>query len=104
MTHPDMADFSAVQKVLSGRWMLPTLRAVERPLRFGGIQQALGGLARGPLSNQLHQLHRLGLVSRTCYPGFPPRVEYCATERGAALLEILREEKPAAVSLDRSGL
>ena len=88
MTHPDAPDFSTVQKVLSSRWMLPTLRTLRTSLRFGAVQQALG-LPRGPLSTQLHQLTQLGLVSRTSYPGFPPRVEYCATPRGTALLDLL---------------
>ncbi len=83
-------DFSSVQQVLSGRWTLPVLMAVETGGRFGEIQSALSSIARGTLSKELQVLLDLKLLTRTTYSEFPPRVEYHLTPRGQALLQILR--------------
>lgn len=89
MEHEYVPDFSIVRQVLSGRWTLAVLNALNQPLRFGELQTMLGSIARGTLSNELESLGQLGLVDRTSYPVFPPKVEYQLTQRGESLVEIL---------------
>ena len=83
-------DFTPVQTVLSGRWTLKVLSAAELGGRFGDLQGRLSPIARGTLSKELQNLEALELLKRTVYSEFPPRVEYRLTNRGQALLRILR--------------
>jgi DNA-binding HxlR family transcriptional regulator len=50
-------------------------------------------LSEGPrtLSERLDMLERQGVALRRSYPESPPRVEYELTEKGRALLPIIRE-------------
>ena len=41
------------------------------------------------LSQNLKELERDGLITRTVYPQIPPKVEYALTERGKSLVEVL---------------
>lgn len=86
-------DLSTCQRVISGRWMLPILFAAWEPVRFGDMQKALGGVARGVLAVQLQELREMGLICQTRYEGFPPRVEYVLSPKGRELLEILTRQK-----------
>lgn len=92
----DIPDFSACQRVLSSRWMLPILHVLDGVCRFGEIQEALGGLSRGVLATQLQELREMDLLHQTKYACFPPRVEYYLTEKGGSLLEILDQLPPVA--------
>ena len=83
------SDFSACQRVLSSRWMLPIMTVTQQSIRFGDIQQSLDGLSRGVLAAQLQALTSLGLVSQKRYTCFPPRVEYLVTEKGRTLMQVL---------------
>lgn len=82
-------DFSVCQRVVSSKWMLPILKSLSQPLRFGVLQEQLPGIARGVLASQLQEMCAMALVSQTRYEGFPPRVEYSLTDRGLALIQIL---------------
>ena len=84
--HPD---FSICEQMLTCRHLLPILTFTTSTRRFGEIQEALPGISRGVLSEQLTKLLSFGLISQTRHTCFPPRVEYTATEKGRALLDIL---------------
>ena len=85
----DTPDFSVCQRVLSSRWMLPIMQHLDQPLRFGDIQSSLCGLSRGVLAAQLQELREMELLRQIKYPCFPPRVEYCLTDKGRGLIDIL---------------
>lgn len=85
--------FSVCQRVLAGRWMIPIMTQLPAPLRFGALQEALGGISRGVLAAQLEELREMGLVHQKRYEVFPPRVEYVLTAKGQELLEILTPTK-----------
>ena len=92
-------DFTVCERILSSRWMLSILWNLQQPQRFGTIQARLSGLSRGVLAAQLQELLNMGLVTQTKYLGFPPRVEYCLSEKGLQLTDILGQP-PEALAPD----
>ena len=63
----------------------------EGPRRFMQLEHACPGISPRTLSERLDMLERQGAVVRRSYPESPPRVEYELTDKGRALLPIIRE-------------
>jgi len=63
----------------------------EGARRFMQLEHACPGISPRTLSERLDMLERQGVVIRRSYPESPPRVEYELTEKGRALLPIIRE-------------
>jgi DNA-binding HxlR family transcriptional regulator len=63
----------------------------EGPRRFMALEKACPGISPRTLSERLDMLERQGVVLRRSYPESPPRVEYELTDKGQALLPIIRE-------------
>lgn len=90
---PRIRDGGAVREVLDrigDKWSLlviGTLRA--GPLRFGELEQAVGGISQRMLTLTLKHLVEDGLVARTAYAEVPPRVEYEVTELGRTLVPLV---------------
>jgi len=63
----------------------------EGPRRFSRLESACPGISPRTLSQRVQKLEALGVVSRRSYPESPPRVEYELTDKGRALLPIIRE-------------
>jgi DNA-binding HxlR family transcriptional regulator len=63
----------------------------EGPRRFMQLEHACPGISPRTLSERLDTLEREGVVIRRSYPESPPRVEYELTDKGRALLPIIRE-------------
>lgn len=57
------------------------------PRRFTELQVPLRGITPKVLTQTLRAMERDGFVTRTAYPGIPPRVEYELTALGRSLLE-----------------
>jgi len=57
--------------------------------RFSELQTPLRGVTPKVLAESLRAMERDGIITRTSYPGVPPRVEYELTELGHSLLEPL---------------
>jgi DNA-binding HxlR family transcriptional regulator len=57
--------------------------------RFGELLEALGSVSPKTLSHRLKMLEELGFVQRHAFLEIPPRVEYCLTEKGLALADIM---------------
>lgn len=81
--------------VIGGRWKMPVLwRLGKRVWRYAELHRALGEVSHKMLAQQLRELERAGLVTRTVYPTVPPRVEYALTDLGRRALpaiEAMRE-------------
>ena len=81
--------------VIAGKWkglILWHIGAVGA-LRHAALRRRLTGITQKVLTQQLRQLERDGLISRTIYPGASARVEYRLTTLGARVrphLEALR--------------
>jgi DNA-binding HxlR family transcriptional regulator len=64
---------------------------VYRQTRFDQFFNSIDGMNPKTLAATLRELERNGLVERTAYAEFPPRVEYSFTEKGLAMRPILEE-------------
>lgn len=63
----------------------------EGPRRFMQLEHACPGISPRTLSERLDNLERQGVLLRRSYPESPPRVEYELTDKGRALLPIIRQ-------------
>lgn len=61
--------------------------------RFGELLETLGNVSPKTLSHRLKMLEELGFVQRHAFLEIPPRVEYCLTEKGMALVDIMEAIK-----------
>ena len=57
--------------------------------RFGELLEAMGNVSPKTVSQRLKMLEELGFVQRHAFAEIPPRVEYCLTEKGLALVHIM---------------
>ncbi|MFC8720296.1 winged helix-turn-helix transcriptional regulator [Kitasatospora sp. NPDC057198] len=94
MSDPLEADmFSSCQSQvlpmrMNNKWapkIITCLKTGKR--RFSELQVPLRGITPKVLSESLRAMERDGLLTRTSYPGVPPRVEYELTELGRSLLD-----------------
>jgi DNA-binding HxlR family transcriptional regulator len=80
-------------QIAGGKWKMPILwRLRDRPWRYAELKRGLGRVTHKMLAQQLRELERDRLVTRTVYPEVPPRVEYRITDLG-------RETLPAIEAL-----
>jgi DNA-binding HxlR family transcriptional regulator len=61
--------------------------------RFGELHAAVGDVSTKTVSHRLKALEELGFVRRQAFAEIPPRVEYCLTESGLALADIMEAIK-----------
>ena len=59
-------------------------------LRFNELRRLVPEATAKMLTQQLRELERDSLITRTVYPVVPPKVEYALTERGESLFPILQ--------------
>jgi DNA-binding HxlR family transcriptional regulator len=95
---PDMAasGIESAFRILEGRWkMVIVFHLFARGiLRFSELEKAIPAASPKMLTQQLRELERDGVVSRTVYPQVPPKVEYALTDWGKAMcpaLDVLLE-------------
>ena len=86
----DTCGVNVVFDVVGSKWK-PTIiwQLAEGDRRFADLRRAVGDISEKVLAQQLRELERDGLVVRTAYDGFPLRVDYALTERGAELNKAL---------------
>ncbi|NRH43452.1 helix-turn-helix transcriptional regulator [Pseudomonas sp. MS15a(2019)] len=79
---------SEALRVLEGKWkmvIIVQLFAAKGPLRFSELQRRVEGVNQKMLIQQLKELEKDGIVTRTLFPQVPPKVEYALGELGLAL-------------------
>ncbi|MBC7525474.1 MAG: helix-turn-helix transcriptional regulator [Flavobacterium sp.] len=77
---------------IGGKWKTIILYILDnRTLRFGEISARIPAVSRKVLTEQLKELERDGLISRKQFNETPPRVEYCITEFGKSLKDVLAQ-------------
>jgi DNA-binding HxlR family transcriptional regulator len=79
---------SETLRVLEGKWkivIIVQLFAAKAPLRFSELERRVEGVNQKMLIQQLKELEKDGIVTRTLYPQVPPRVEYALSDMGMAL-------------------
>ena len=76
--------------VLDGKWTMLIIRdLLSGTRRFGQLRQSLPGISPKTLTDRLRELEDHGLLTRTCYPEIPPRVEYALTDLGLRLRPVV---------------
>ena len=89
-TAPKTALAEALERV-GDRWTLLVVEALlDGPLRFGDLQEAVGGIASNILTQRLRHLERQALVVARPYSERPPRFVYELTSGGHELAGALR--------------
>jgi DNA-binding HxlR family transcriptional regulator len=78
-------------RILEGRWkMVIIFHLFARGVcRFSELERAIPGVSQKMLIQQLRELERDGIVTRTVYPQVPPKVEYDLTAWGNAMCPAL---------------
>ena len=78
-------------RMLEGRWkMVIIFHLFDRgKLRFSELERSIPGISQKMLIQQLRDLERDGIVSRTVHPQVPPKVEYELTSWGQAMCPAL---------------
>ncbi|MDR0397881.1 MAG: helix-turn-helix transcriptional regulator [Candidatus Nomurabacteria bacterium] len=90
---PGECPVEATVGLVSNKWKIFIIGALinDRVLRFGELLKKTHGISQKVLTDNLRDLERDGLVSRTVYAEVPPRVEYSLTDLGLSLTEVLKE-------------
>jgi DNA-binding HxlR family transcriptional regulator len=69
--------------LIGGKWKMPILWHLrERAWRYNELRRDLSTVNHKMLTQQLRELERAGLITRTVYPVVPPHVEYALTALG----------------------
>jgi DNA-binding HxlR family transcriptional regulator len=80
--------------LIGGKWKMPILwRLRERTWRYNELRRDLSTVNHKMLTQQLRELERAGLITRTVYPVVPPHVEYALSSLGETAIpciEVLR--------------
>jgi len=61
----------------------------DGPRRFSELQRPLQGISPKVLAESLRSMERDGTISRTSYPGMPPKVVYDLTDLGRSLQRVV---------------
>jgi len=82
---------AATAEIIATKWTPLIVHDLsEGPRRFMQLEHACPGISPRTLSERVDMLERQGIVIRRSYPESPPRVEYELTDKGRALLPIVR--------------
>jgi DNA-binding HxlR family transcriptional regulator len=77
-------------EVIGGKWKsVLVYHILQQPLRFSELKRLVPDVTEKMLTQQLRELERNGVISRTVYAEVPPRVDYRITEHGASLQPVL---------------
>src|SRR3990167_5349036 len=77
-------------EVIGGKWKsVLVYHLLQGPLRFSELKRLVPDITEKMLTQQLRELERVGVLTRTVFAEVPPRVEYCVTEHGATLQPVL---------------
>jgi DNA-binding HxlR family transcriptional regulator len=77
-------------RLLSGRWRtLLIYYLIDGPKRFSDLRRDNPKISQRMLTLDLRELEAAGVVSRTVYPGVPPRVDYALTAEGRKLVPLI---------------
>ncbi|MCU4580542.1 helix-turn-helix transcriptional regulator [Acinetobacter gyllenbergii] len=81
----------AAISLIDGKWKCVILWHLfnEGTLRFNEIRKRVPSITQRMLTNQLRELEQDGILHREVYPQVPPKVEYCLTDLGRSLEQII---------------
>jgi DNA-binding HxlR family transcriptional regulator len=73
----------------------------RRKLRFGQLDAIIPMITRKVLTEQLKELVEDGILERNAFNETPPRVEYSLTDKGLALLPVLKSMVDWTLSFEK---
>lgn len=77
--------------MIGGKWKPVILFHLNLGMRRNGeLRRLIPGITQKMLTQQLRELERDGIVSRTIHATVPPRVDYALTDGGRSLEPVLR--------------
>jgi DNA-binding HxlR family transcriptional regulator len=78
-------------RYIGGAWKILIVVILDRAKirRYAELKRVLQGITPKMLAQQLREMERDGLISRTVYPEVPPRVEYQLTPFGETLRPVI---------------
>ena len=83
---------AASAEIIGAKWTALLVHDLsEGPRRFSELEHSCSGISPRTLAEWLRVLEHEAIVERHSYAESPPRVEYELTEKGRALLPIIRE-------------
>lgn len=86
-THP----IGRAIRLLGDMWTLMIVYTLlSGPKRFGELLDTMGNVSPKTLSQRLKMLEEIGFVDRLAFAEIPPRVEYNLTEKGLALVDVIK--------------
>src|SRR5436305_9068963 len=78
-------------RLLGDVWTLMIVYTLlSGPKRFGELLDTMGNVSPKTLSQRLKMLEESGFVDRLAFAEIPPRVEYNLTEKGLALVDVIK--------------
>lgn len=87
----DLCYICSVQRIMRGKWKLLIIWLLrDKPKRFSQLQREIPNIKQGPLTSQLKELTKDGLISRKSYNQVPPKVEYSLTQKGKEFLCVMK--------------
>jgi DNA-binding HxlR family transcriptional regulator len=76
--------------LVSNKWKVEIIwYLLKGKQRFGELRRKVAGISQKVLTDNLRDMERDGLLTRTVYPEVPPRVEYTLTPLGQTLDDLL---------------
>jgi len=78
-------------EVVGDKWTLLVIRDLNRGhSKYADLLNSLAGISPSVLSDRLQHLELDGVVRTSHYSSHPPRAEYLLTDKGLALVPVLR--------------
>ena len=76
--------------LINNRWKVLILRdLMDGKKRFGELKRTVGNISQKVLTENLRDMEKFGLLTRTVYAEVPLRVEYELTDVGYSLSSVL---------------
>ena len=83
---------AATAEIIGAKWTALLVHDLsEGPRRFSQLERSCNRISPRTLAERLRALEQEGILVRRSYAESPPRVEYELTDKGRALLPIIRE-------------
>lgn len=80
----------ATLELIGGKYKaLILFHLIDSTLRFNQLQKLIPQATPKMLTQQLRELEKDSLISRTVYPVVPPKVEYQLTDFGKSIIPII---------------
>jgi DNA-binding HxlR family transcriptional regulator len=89
--NPNVCSLVHAMNVIGNKWKPILIYLLANgSLRFGKLLMFTPTISKKVLTEQLRELEEDGIIIRKKYAEIPPRVEYSLSEKGKALLPILK--------------